>query len=216
MNDSANDTTSRKRPGGQPGNTNGQRHGLFSTRTPPTVADLRALADTAIEEQDVPLLARIERAAKFHAAHAPLPGEATRYRQAERMIRAARAMLAYDQRKEEQTHPAAPFERSDHAVQGGGEDDWPAPEPFASGGPEGIERGQDDTLPESDFYDWLTTYHPIHDQPPLPDILDPPPTQPSIFGSRAARGSAGAQWAARSPGGQDEFPGRTERPRRRY
>ncbi len=48
MNDITNRTTAGNRPGGQPGNTNGQMHGLFSRIAPPTVQELRALADRAI------------------------------------------------------------------------------------------------------------------------------------------------------------------------
>lgn len=205
MNDSLNDTTSRKRPGGQPGNTNGQRHGLFSTQAPPTVQELRAMADAAIEEGDVTQLQRIERAAKFHAAHTAEPHTATSYRQAEHMIRAARAMLDYDSRQQAASSEQR-AERSEYAMTGEGADDWPVPEPFADDGPE--ETGITD--PE-EIAQWITQYQPVHDQPALDGMPDPPPAPPSIFtGSRAARGHG-----TLNPGGQDEFPA-AERSRRRH
>ncbi len=153
VNKHSHDTPSRKRPGGQPGNTNGQTHGLFSTRSPPTVQDLRALADVALEEQDVSQLQRIERACKFHAAHAPNEQIARPYRQAEKMIRAARAMLDYDQRKEDRQEDQQEdrYEETPDPMQGsagccpeGARDDWPEPEPFTGETPE-------------DLDDWMTT-----------------------------------------------------------
>ncbi|MGI8690445.1 MAG: hypothetical protein ACR2M3_17840 [Thermomicrobiales bacterium] len=196
-------TTAGKRPGGQPGNTNGQTHGLFSTANPPTVADLRAMADVALEEQDVTQLRRIERAAKFHAAHAPTEQIARPYRQAEKMIRAARAMLDYDQSKEEQQEGR--YEENPDPLHGsaGGADDWPADEPFTEDDPQTVSE-------------WSTTSYPIVEQPPLsnlPDALSPfsAPQTGTFPGSRAARGTTN-----HPIGGQDDFRPAAVPSRRRH